>query len=532
MRVIDFFCGAGGFSEGFRIAGFNIIWGVDRWQTAVDTHRANHSQSNTIKGDVISISQLPDEEFHALVPDSEIIIGSPPCVAFSNSNRSGKGDKSKGKKLIEAYLRIVARKKFREGSVLQYWLLENVPKAEPYIKESYTAGDLGLPGNFTLQVKHHNSGVHNAQYFGVPSNRKRYICGEFISPEALIGDDDNLIPMRNVLNALGTPCADQDRIVTDPNYPLHLRSGLITDHHYVKRLAQYEWKKAKRLKEDKGYMGKMAFPENIDLPSRTIMATLTFSARESFILKNGDRGYRAPTIREVASFMSFPIDYRFYGNSIGTKYKLVGNAVPPKMAYAFALAIARAEQRDVPVAPPPIRHRDSIAFHDLNNTDVPVNVEKPKRDVARFKYHIPYLKIDSFRVELTNHNSKPEKKKFKWDTEIHWYQGPSAQKYLTKIKPEHFKKSTVESVNRFIRSLMPYLVDHDAFQRIYCKTESERRKKEQIGPYELLERVKEFVKAQGLEGHVKVTGIPKLLPAPIALGSYTLSRILTAMNQK
>ena len=32
-------------------------------------------------------------------------------------------------------------------------------------------------------------------------------------------------------------------------------------------------KKSKRLKEDHGYMGKMSFPENVNNPSRTIMAT-------------------------------------------------------------------------------------------------------------------------------------------------------------------------------------------------------------------------------------------------------------------
>src|ERR1700754_1153884 len=115
LRVIDFFCGAGGFSEGFRQAGFEVIWGVDKWQPAVDTHKENHPECETICDDVIRISKLPDLSFHSIVPDSEVIIGSPPCTFFSNSNRSGNGDKEKGKELIKAYLRIIARKKFRKG---------------------------------------------------------------------------------------------------------------------------------------------------------------------------------------------------------------------------------------------------------------------------------------------------------------------------------------------------------------------------------------------------------------------------------
>ena len=29
MKVVDFFCGGGGFSEGFRQAGFDIVFAVD-----------------------------------------------------------------------------------------------------------------------------------------------------------------------------------------------------------------------------------------------------------------------------------------------------------------------------------------------------------------------------------------------------------------------------------------------------------------------------------------------------------------------
>jgi len=119
MKVIDFFCGSGGFSEGFRQAGFDVIWAVDNWQPAVDTHRENHSGSNTILDDVIRLSKLPDKEFEKIIPDSEIIIGSPPCIAFSNSNKSGKGDKTKGIELFEAFLRIIFRKKYKKNSILK-----------------------------------------------------------------------------------------------------------------------------------------------------------------------------------------------------------------------------------------------------------------------------------------------------------------------------------------------------------------------------------------------------------------------------
>ena len=147
MRVADFFCGGGGFSEGFRQAGFDIVFAVDKWAPAVKTYQGNKPGVNVIQDDVIRISRLPDDEFEALIPDSEVIIGSPPCQSFSHSNKSGNGDKSIGIQLIEAYLRIIARKKFKPGSALRYWVLENVPAVKEHIKDVYTAADLVKPKN-------------------------------------------------------------------------------------------------------------------------------------------------------------------------------------------------------------------------------------------------------------------------------------------------------------------------------------------------------------------------------------------------
>ena len=119
MRVADFFCGGGGFSEGFRQAGFQIVFAVDKWKPAVTTYKGNKPGVNVLLDDVIRISNLEDEEFERIVPDSEVIIGSPPCQAFSQSNKSGNADKTLGIQLIEAYLRIVARKKFKHNSILK-----------------------------------------------------------------------------------------------------------------------------------------------------------------------------------------------------------------------------------------------------------------------------------------------------------------------------------------------------------------------------------------------------------------------------
>ncbi|MHB0883240.1 DNA cytosine methyltransferase [Paenibacillus sp. SEL1] len=532
MRVADFFCGAGGFSEGFRQAGCKTIFAVDKWVPAVNTHHANHPYSNTILEDVEKISLLPDIEFHNLVPDTEVIIGSPPCVAFSNSNKSGKADKALGIRLLESYLRIVARKKYKENSILRYWILENVPNIQKYINPLYTSNDLGLNGNFTLQVLYENSGVYNSKNFGVAQNRKRFLCGQFPTPELIINKDEEVIPLKVILQSLKGPTDDIDGTIIDPNYKFQMESKNVTDHHYIKELATHEWKKAKQLKEDKGYMGRMAFPEDVDRPARTVMANSSVSSRESVIYHYKQNRYRMPTVRELASVMSFPIDYRFYGESRGIKSKLVGNAVPPKMAYAFARAITASLGRTVPDQYKPIEHATDISFVNLNNTMFPLNNEKPKRDSARFKYHLPYLIVRAFRVELTNYKSDFENKNYQWNIEIHKSQGPRAKIFLPFIESTIFSNEINKRIQFYILSIEHKLVSFNKFQQHYCLTTEER--KDLLGPDELLESVKELVLeiTKGNFGEsVMIDEEPNTLPTAIAIGYFVLKILIEKMGR-
>ena len=536
MRVADFFCGGGGFSEGFRQAGFEVVFAVDKWEPAVTTYRGNKPGVNVHLDDVIRISLLPDEEFEKLVPDSEVIIGSPPCQSFSHSNKSGNADKTLGIQLIEAFLRIIARKKFKPNSVLRYWVLENVPAVKNYIKEEYTAADLGLKGDFLLRPHDGASGNYNAKYFGAPTNRERYLCGEFPKPVE-IKADDNATTLRQVLDSLGDPLRTDNDSITDINYPdFSLNAQEVTDQHYIYELAEFEYRTAKRLKQDKGYMGKMAFPENLDKPARTVMATMSSASREAMVLGFGNGRYRLPTVRETASMMSFPIDYWFYGESKGVKHTLVGNAVPPKLAYAVAVAIAKAENESIPSHYMPIQHNNQeLPFLNLNGVKYGIRQEQPKRMVSKFKYHIPYLIYSAYRVELTNYHSDFDIGVYKWDVEIHYSQGKDKAKVLTphitkrNIPDELYIK--IESYIQAVSCKMPST--HLYFQKLYCVTTEKRKAKEKLGPYELLDSIREFLDDNiPKEDHGKIIEINNSvhLPYAILVGYYTMSRIINKMH--
>ena len=115
-----------------------------------------------------------------------------------------------------------------------------------YIKPEYSAKELGIEGDFVFQTMQ-NSSVYNAKYFGAPTNRKRFICGDFPALE-LTHNDNNVVPLEVVLNSLALN-GDSNQQITDCNYPtLTMPANMITDHNYVREVQPFEWRKAKRLK--------------------------------------------------------------------------------------------------------------------------------------------------------------------------------------------------------------------------------------------------------------------------------------------
>ena len=129
------------------------------------------------------------------LPNTEIIIGSPPCVSFSSSNKSGNADKSLGVDLTQTFLRIVAVKKHQPNSVLKAWFMENVVNSKRYLQTAYTFKDLGLtewannnrisPLKIAIDL-YDNTTIINSADYGSFQARKRVISGEIIKKRKLI----------------------------------------------------------------------------------------------------------------------------------------------------------------------------------------------------------------------------------------------------------------------------------------------------------------------------------------------------------
>jgi len=100
-KVIDLFCGIGGFSKGFEMAGFDIVLGVDNWDIALETFQKNHNNTTILEAD---IREVKDDVFRKY-KNIDVIIAGPPCQGFS---MCGKRDiKDKRNTLFEELLRAV-----------------------------------------------------------------------------------------------------------------------------------------------------------------------------------------------------------------------------------------------------------------------------------------------------------------------------------------------------------------------------------------------------------------------------------------
>jgi len=460
MRVLDFFCGAGGWSEGFRQEGFKVIMGIDNWLPAIKTHNLNHGLNDTPR----SVLEFEDINNIDKLPDSEIIVGSPPCVSFSLSNKGGNGDKTLGIRLIKAYLKVVAVKKHQPGSVLKAWLMENVPNSRNYVQAEYTFTDLGLtewaesigidPESTALTVKE-NGAILKASDFGAPQARNRFVCGEIVETNKFPfpKTTKKQISLSEIMEHLPSPLGKkQASTYTDPNYPtLSLEYDKITDHYYDTGVYEVEWRKAQAAKQNHPYMGPMSFPENQSNPSRTLLATRSASTREAILYRSelkrkGDGEYRIPTIREGASLMGFPISYIFYGNE-AHKWRQIGNAVCPQLASALAREIKselniRSKKPDFQIIDTTLLDIQFQDTHKEKRFDNPPT-KNPK---ATFRGHP--IKSGNMTVALTNKHSKENPK---WSTVA--YVGTGKQYKAVEINAVHHAEA-----KRLIESINPELV--------------------------------------------------------------------------
>jgi len=343
MKVVDFFCGAGGMSEGFRQAGWNVVAGVDSDAEALYTHHENFPDAISVNADlsVSSTAKKVAGDIRARCREVDAVIGGPPCQGFSIAGKRQEEDPRN--KLYQSFLSLV---RLLDPSVV---VMENVPT----IINMY-GGKVAEAIRTELEELGFRTSVFplNSADYGVPQLRKRAF---FIG----IRGSTPMIPTpTSIFDAVTTKMAISDLplLENEPgggvmDYSSEPQSAYQTAMRVGSQAIYNHWAvqhtdKTKSIIDmvPDGGNYKSLPPELWSTRKVNIAWTRMDSGKPCFTIDAGHNHHfhykanRVPTVRECARIQSFPDVFRFFGKKT-SQFRQVGNAVPPLLAKAIAKQI-------------------------------------------------------------------------------------------------------------------------------------------------------------------------------------------------
>lgn len=404
MNFIDLFSGAGGLSEGFIRAGFNPIAHVEIDAKACDTLETRllyHKLKSENKLDIYfeyltgnfnrkkliiqySNRELSDSVINASIggvnnkmifdridnllgnESVDLIIGGPPCQAYSLVGRSR--DKNRMKNDPRNYL-YKEYAKFLKKYSPKVFVFENVLGLISADKGSYFKN---MQAHFKRVGYNIEYTIQRSEDFGVLQKRRRIILigwkkelnfqyPEFhkIKPEYSI--KDILFDLKKIKPGYKKIISNYTAPINEYLSKFEIRNGVdfVSQHttrpHNSQDLEIYKIAIDKLLK----YGERIKYP---DLPERLKSHKNEKSFLDRFkvvdinglshtmvahISKDGHHyiypdleQVRSISIREAARIQSFPDDYYFEGGQ-GAAFRQIGNAVPPLMAKEIAKQIKK-----------------------------------------------------------------------------------------------------------------------------------------------------------------------------------------------
>lgn len=330
FNVIDLFCGAGGFSEGFKNEGFEILMGFDFDETKIQVYNKNFGKN---KGIICDISKLSRKEIIEKIKYNEVdvIIGSPPCNYHSSATRHKRQDKfldidkTRGAYHFYRIVSIIKPKWFIMENITEFYNTMDIEMLKELFKiHGYTV---------TLQQL-------NAIHFGVPQNRRRgfligNILGRDIVIERHLTKDKDYITIREAIEDLEKIEFGTKVYLPEPTseYQKMMRNkqGTTTEHictnHNKKTINNI-----KLVREGKKKIDNYHIP-SYDKFSPTITTRFEIpSGKGSSIHPTKNRSF---TPREAARLQSFRDSFEFLGTRKDIREQ-IGHAVPPLLSQAIA----------------------------------------------------------------------------------------------------------------------------------------------------------------------------------------------------
>ncbi len=307
--VIDLFCGAGGFSRGFREAGYKIILGIDNDKNPARSFKLNFPEAYVFVEDIKNVSAKLINDIVGY-KEVDVVIGGPPCEPFTPTNPRRKPNpldrlySDPIGQLVLHYIRLVGELKPK------IFIMENVPAIMDGPLKNALRREFARVG-----YRHIYFNVLRAEDYGTPSHRLRvFISNIEIKPKR---KTRRRLTVAEALKNLPPPGTSEI-----PNHEL----PPISDRK-LRKIAKLKWGKAMILYD--GAKGKR-YPNLIKLHPHKLAPTVMGSSR--FIHPYEDRFL---TVREQARLMGFPDNHVFMGGR-DEQYNQVGEAVPVPLAKAIA----------------------------------------------------------------------------------------------------------------------------------------------------------------------------------------------------
>jgi DNA (cytosine-5)-methyltransferase 1 len=388
-RFIDLFAGCGGLSEGFYRDGYKALLHLEIDEVACKTLRTrmkHYGYSDSEIEDAVMCDDITrdgllmdmDKRIHEPV---DIIIGGPPCQAFSSVGRAqdpnGMSNDPRNY-LFENYLQVLNHYKPK------MFIFENVKgllTAKPKGVRIFDIIVREMSKTYNI-VSDPKTLLLNAADYGVPQIRERVIIigvrkdidyidvqdiyksipkshsdkdddkpnyvtvGEAISdlPKLNPGEGDEIQKVKprkaandylsKVINGSGIV---YNHVARNHNEADRERYRILSEHKNW-QLKDLQKVRPDLIHHDPKHFGNRYTVQEADKPGKTVVAHL-YKDGNLFIHPDPEQA-RTFTVREAARIQSFPDDFVFEGSRTD-QYKQVGNAVPPLMAETFASTLRK-----------------------------------------------------------------------------------------------------------------------------------------------------------------------------------------------
>ena len=328
MKVLSLFAGCGGLDLGFKQAGFEISVANEYDKSIFETFEKNFPKTKLIKKSItkLELSELPK--------NIDGIVGGPPCQSWSEAGKQLGINDDRGK-LFHEYIRIL------DGIKPKFFLAENV---SGILHKKHSVAFENIIKKFSelgYVVKYQ---LLDAADYGVPQNRKRVIIIgfkkslkiDFQFPSSKIFKNPKTL--RDAIADINFAIPAQEKNKTNG---LLKNTNQIQNNEYMTGSFSTIYMSRNRVRswDEPSFTiqaGGRHAPLHPDAPKMIKVGKDDMKFDEKHLKK-----YRRLSVRECARIQTFPDDFTFYYSSVSDGYKMIGNAVPVKLANVLAKEIKK-----------------------------------------------------------------------------------------------------------------------------------------------------------------------------------------------